>query len=214
MAQYSEATTEYIVNRVKEQLVVNPNISLRGLKEQLEKPDQDGRTLPLSVPYLAKLRDKIIRSRAFVYKNADILVRLGEMHQTKREVIKRLWQEAEYASKSKERATALKAIMDIERDMLQSEMDAGLYERKLGTLELEQRRLKLQDIIQTLDPNDREKILNQLDAHLHAGGGAIHALPLPTADAHRAGDIPLQSESDEKPVEAGETTLGVESPTD
>lgn len=92
--------------------------------------------MTLHLHYIAKLRDKILKERRVRNNNLNLGARLSAIQDQHKAVKVRLWKEAtDPTNKDISRVMALEKILKSELELLDAEMDAGFYERKLGTME-------------------------------------------------------------------------------
>lgn len=135
MARYSKQHIEEHKNRIRSVLVVNPGASLRTIQETLENSEEN--PLHLHIDYISKLRKKIIKERA--HRNDRLLVgtRIAEMQDKKARIDQMLWREASDKTNSgKVRVTALVSLLKAELDLLNAELDSGIFQRKLGSIHM------------------------------------------------------------------------------
>lgn len=137
-----------IIRAVREEIVVNPMISISRLRQNLK--DRGIMTFngnPIDPMYLGRLVRKISRK---IVRESD-QVRIGERLNNTRErfrvMIDRLMKiafwKAEYIRDgiwppdNKDIVKALDTIQKMDLALLQAEMDAGVFERHLGSLDVE-----------------------------------------------------------------------------
>ncbi|GEM_PF-5712978 len=134
MALYGKQTGEYHKSRIRAVLVVRPDASLRDIQSTLEESTEAPLTLTLH--YIGKLKNKILKERINRF-NANLRERLSTMQDKKMAIDIRLWSEAtNQRSPAIARIAALRDLFRNELELMESEMNAGLYERKLGTVDM------------------------------------------------------------------------------
>jgi hypothetical protein len=166
MPAFSKNAQEYHKSRIRTIMILRPDATIEeirtALQESLDNP------ITLDRKYINKLREKIFRERARVNTNLNKTVRLRIIREKLQMVERRLWAEAmDPKNPGVVRVVALKAIGENEIKLLNAEMDAGIYDRQLGTLKEERRMLPLTEdtkklvtaamrnwgLIETSDPN-------------------------------------------------------------
>lgn len=137
-----------LMRAVREEIVVNPMISLLHLQRNLQ---QRGFTAysgnPLDAIYLSKLIRKLNRQSIQEADNVQIGERLSKTRERFSVMIDRLMKIAywkpEYIRdgiwppETKDIVKALDTIQKMDLSLLQAEMDSGIYERHLGKLDIE-----------------------------------------------------------------------------
>jgi hypothetical protein len=157
MPNYSKENQRYHQNRIRAVLVINPQASLREIKESLENSKTS--PLPLHIDYLAKLRKKIDGERTNRHAGSGIAARISALQDKIHKINEQLWQiAASGTSGSRDKTAALKALAENDLKLLQAEMDAGIYDRKIGTVEIEARRN------QPIDEEHQKKIEQAFEA--------------------------------------------------
>jgi|GEM_PF-1501164 len=137
-----------IVRAVREEIVINPMISISRLRFNLK--DRGIMTFngnPIDPMYLGRLVRKISRKIAKESDQVQITERLNETRERFRVMTDRLMKIAywrpEYIRdgiwppETKDIVKALDTIQKMDLSLLQAEMDAGIYERHLGSLDVE-----------------------------------------------------------------------------
>lgn len=133
MAKHTQEQQEYHIARIRAVLVLAPDAGSRQIQKTLETSEKS--PIRLDRAYIDKLKGKIIRRRTAAINRENINARLAKIRDRKAVVDEMLWREATNPSnQGRDRVAALKELMKNELDMLQAEMDAGVFERKLGTL--------------------------------------------------------------------------------
>lgn len=134
MPAYSQEQKKYHESRIRSVMIFQPDASLLAIREALEGSKEA--PITLHPHYIAKLRDKILKERRSRNDRLNLGSRLAFIQDLNKAVKVRLWKEATDASnKDIARVMALEKILKTEFELLDAEMDAGFYERKLGTVE-------------------------------------------------------------------------------
>jgi hypothetical protein len=136
MPNYADETKKYQESRVRSVMIFQPDASLRAIQDALENSKEA--PMKLELHYLAKIRDKILKERRVRNNNLNLGARLSAIQDEHKAVKIRLWKEAtDPHNKDIVRVMALEKLLKTELDLLNAEMDAGFYERKLGTVEVD-----------------------------------------------------------------------------
>lgn len=131
MAKFRDETIQYHTERVREAVILFPRASAREVVELLSK----SKTHPivLDKEYVGKLMKKIKGERKHRYRVASFDIRVAEMEDRTQTVISQMWKILHDARNSdKARVMAAKTILDADKNLLDAQMDAGIYDRKLG----------------------------------------------------------------------------------
>ena len=205
MPAISKETQDYHKSRIRAVLVVDPQASLTEIKTTLAK--SPSAPLNLDKDYISRLVKKIYGERATRNDRANISRRISELQDKLKRIDGQLWAiAADKGTKDVAKVQALKALAENELKLLSAEMDAGLYERTVGTLKVEERKVSLLTIINQANPNDRGNIINALKGALHGQGNTGNALPVRPPVLDRAGNLPAPQEVGRPRLEAGETS--------
>lgn len=144
-------TKEYEIRRaIRDAIILDPLISLRKLQDALfEKGYKTAQGNSLHIDYVAKLVKKVNSENLWRVVNADKNKRIAEIQERYRLVLDRLLRIAFYtedlqkdgypAPSYKDQIAALNAIVKLDAAVLSAEMDMGIFERHIGTLEVEKR---------------------------------------------------------------------------
>jgi hypothetical protein len=147
MPALSTKTKHYYRERIRSVLVQQPQISILGICQWLER---DG--LKLDRHYVGKLVGEIHTERA---KRADtwtINVALASFQDAMAEIVRVGWEIAnDRFVPGKDRAAALREIREAYSASFEKLFDAGVFERKLGTLDMTIRNTPL--------PEDRKQAI-------------------------------------------------------
>lgn len=138
MSRYSKEVEKYHLERVRGVMTVRPNFTGSEICKFL----RESRSAPVDLhpEYVRKLQKKVIGERTNRARNMNLGLRIAEVQDKKRIIDERLWEEA--ADKSNPgvvRVMALKQLLENEEMILKMEMDSGFVERKLGTVDVNQR---------------------------------------------------------------------------
>lgn len=141
MGTYSDDKQQYHKSRVRDVLIINPTLSAEGIQRELQYSFID--PLRLDRVYVRKIMQKVKAERTHRIDRADVKVRLAEMEDTFRAVRKQMWSilNDEELNMVKggigARVTAGRVLIDSEKVFLEAQMNAGVFDRKLGTMNIE-----------------------------------------------------------------------------
>jgi hypothetical protein len=154
MPSYSKENKDYHKSRIRAVLVISPGASVREIQQSLGA----GKTpLKLHHDYINKLKNAIFKERS-KRNHKEINQRISSLQDKLQKIDEQLWQIAASPDSSKrDKVTALKALAEHELKLLQAEMDAGVYTRKLGEVEIEARRN------QPIDPDHEKRTLQAFE---------------------------------------------------
>lgn len=141
---------EKIKRAIRDILVVDPLISIAKLQDALfEKGYRSANATVLDWRYIQKLKHKVHRTTVEQTDRAKVSERVSEMKERYRLMLERLMRIVYYSDEMKkegfspptvrEQINAINSIIRLDVMLFNSELDAGLFERHLGTLEIEQR---------------------------------------------------------------------------
>lgn len=165
MGAYSDAKQEYHKSRIKDIMILKPSVSAEGIQQALEKALLD--PIRLDRHYIAKLQKKLKKERMLKIDRADIKERIVTMRETYELVAEQMWKILLDESLNFEkggigaRVSAGKVIVEAQKSLLESEMNAGIYDRKLGTVALES--MGTVEHIHRLDPEMKAPIMKALE---------------------------------------------------
>lgn len=142
MPALSKETREYHIERVREVIAINPRASARSIRAILESNSQD--PLVLDRDYIGALLKKIRAERRVRFDRKIVEERLSEIQDQTEQVVQQLWLILlDTKQSAKNRIAAANGIVSADHKFWQAQLDAGIFERKLGTIDLEiQRRNK------------------------------------------------------------------------
>jgi hypothetical protein len=133
---------------IRDIVVRNPLCSVHQLRRDLlDKGFKTANGNPLDWYYVAKVVRKLNREKALAVDQQKINERLGIMKENYRVVIEMLWRIIDYKfeyiekyhlypPKNDERIKAANTLIKLDLAILKAEMDAGIFDRKLGSVEL------------------------------------------------------------------------------
>lgn len=141
MPSISAERKKFYKSKIRSLLVIDHQMTNRELESQLE---QNG--ISLEEHYIGKLRRSIEQEKALRTDRLTLNHALATVQDTFTETNRLAWQIAlNPAAKHRDRIMAMRKIEKAHTDMFQLLFDAGIFERKLGTLEHEIRNAPLND---------------------------------------------------------------------
>lgn len=182
MPKFAETRETEIKLAIRDTVVLDPLISTRRLQKVLqEKGYSTASGGPLDREYISKLIRKLGRENAEKVNRQEVAGRIAELKERYRLLYDRLIRIAffDYSKpepgvpmpKHKDQIAAINTIIKWDLAILQAEMDAGIFERKLGTLEVDKRS-------QPLNDEQKESILNALTRWGFIDGEAVEVQPI------------------------------------
>ncbi|MBI4160052.1 hypothetical protein HY504_02705 [Candidatus Wolfebacteria bacterium] len=136
MPAFKKETTDYHQERVRDILILKPNASARSIAEALASDPKN--PLPLHRLYIGKLIRKIEGERRHRLDNAKVTKYLAIIEDETQSVKEQLWGILlDNAADSKARVMAARGIIEAGNKLLELQMNAGIFERELGTVRVE-----------------------------------------------------------------------------
>lgn len=144
---------EFLIENIRAIILVKPGISDVQLAKQLS--EKTGK--PVDRHTVGKLKKKIIRRRTEMLHRANIVWRVGELREKKEQIDRQMWKIIfSQSATNAEKIMASKTIMESDLKLLQAEMDAGVFERHLGTFK---------HAVVPVPPEHKLKIIKAMQAH-------------------------------------------------
>lgn len=132
MPKISADTKRYYRERIRSAMVQNPMISGNGIQRALES---DG--LHLDRNYINSLVNQIHAERAKRADTWSLNLALASFQDAMGEIVRVGWEIAnDVHEEGRDRAAALREIREAHNAMFEKLFDAGVFERKLGTLDM------------------------------------------------------------------------------
>lgn len=111
---------------IRQLLVRNPDATLRQLHEATK----------FSEAYIIRLKKKIDRQAIHGY-NHNLMRDIAKIENDYKELLKKLWLVIDSKSSTyNEKVAAIRQVKEIDAKLLEAKFNAGLYERKLGTVDV------------------------------------------------------------------------------
>ncbi len=149
-----ESKEAAIKREIRLAIVQDPMISVRRLQDRLfERGFKTSNNNEISKEYLLKLVHKLNGEAVRVIRDSEIEGRLAQTKQRFSMIFERLFkiafwewkymEEGIFMPEVKDQIKAMEAIMKMDIALIQAEMDAGIFKRNLGTLEIQKRNAPL-----------------------------------------------------------------------
>ena len=131
MPELSPKTKQYHKQRIRSLMVQQPMLTILGMQKHLAS---DG--LPLDRHYIASLVKAIQTERIKRSQTWTLNMALASFEDAMQEIVRVGWEIAnDKFAPGRDRAAALKEIREAYNAMFEKLFDAGVFERKLGTLD-------------------------------------------------------------------------------
>ena len=128
----SKENENYYISLIRRLIVIDHRMTVRELREHLLE-----NSVKLEDDYIYKLRNKIYRQRAMQADRVTLNMALGKFADALSETTKQAWQIAVDKTVDKRtRVAALKEVREAEKDLFDKLFDAGVFQRKLGEVNL------------------------------------------------------------------------------
>lgn len=135
MPAYSKENEQRHMERVREVLALKPRAGAITISNILKGDPND--PLSLDPHYVIKLKKKIAGERKHRFNQALVDEHIAEMEDAINELVVRMWAIVLDSSiDERARVGAAKVIVDSKVKLFEAKMDAGIFERKLGTFEV------------------------------------------------------------------------------
>ncbi len=136
MPAYSKEREQYYIERIKGVLDLKLNASTMTIHEALAK--DTNAPLSLARVYIEKLRRKIDGERAHRFDDAKVGKRLAEIQDRTESVIAQMWRVLlDPNAPEVARVSGGRAIIEAEHRLFDAQLNAGIFERKLGSVEIQ-----------------------------------------------------------------------------
>lgn len=127
---------KYYLDRVREVLVLKPNAGRVLIKKILQENPEN--PLVLGEAYVGILKKKILGERRRRYDFVKVEERLAELQDRTEGIVAQLWRIVlDGTADERARVAAAKTIIEADHKFFEAQMNAGVFERKLGTVEVE-----------------------------------------------------------------------------
>lgn len=141
---------EKIKRAIRDIVIIDPLISVTKLQDALlEKGYKSATGNALDWRYVHKLKTKVHRTAIEQTDREKVIERVTEMKERYRLMLERLWRIVYYTDdlkkegfmppSYKDQINAINSIIRLDSIIFNAQLDAGIFERHIGTLEVEKR---------------------------------------------------------------------------
>jgi hypothetical protein len=150
MPRLTQEHKQFYKSKIRALIAVDHGISRLEIQKRL---DQDG--LHLDLHYVGKLFDEILAERAHRMDRRLLNQTLSAFEDTMTEIVRVAWEIAntKYIN-PQARVMALREVREAHNDVFQKLFDAGIFEKKLGSLDLTVRNAPL--------PEEKKKAIREV----------------------------------------------------
>ncbi len=135
MASYSEQTIEYHKKRVQQIITIDPTATATAIQHALIESDEP---LKLERHYIGRLINKVRGEMLHRFDTAKAEERLSQIQNRNELVIREMMRIlTNPITPSAERISAGRTIVETESRFFEMQQNAGLFERKLGTIDIQ-----------------------------------------------------------------------------
>lgn len=180
MPAYKDETIEYHKERIRDLIVLKPDVSAHSIREALQSDPKN--PLILDRKYIGKLLRKIDEERKHRFDKVKVEKNLAIIEDETQNIISQFWGILlDNQADAKARVMAGKGILDAIHKLLEAKMAAGIFERKLGTVQVEHQH--------TLSPEIALPILRALQNYgiVRTTATIIESKPAEFSDAAASG---------------------------
>lgn len=132
MPKQTQEKIEYYKERIRALKTIVPRATIVSIQRALESDPED--PVRIDRTFIAKLVRKIREERKFRFTGEQAEVALAEFQDKKNAVVEQMWKILlNPMAKDAVRISAARTIMEAEDRFLSKQMDAGIFERNLGT---------------------------------------------------------------------------------
>jgi hypothetical protein len=134
MPAYKEEVTKEHMEAIREVLAVQPRAGAYKIRELLQKRKNP---LVLDPHYILKLKRKIESERIHRFDRAKVEAHIAEMQDEIDQLCIQMWAivlDKTYDERA--RVAAAKVIIDAKTKLFEAKLDAGIFERKIGTVDV------------------------------------------------------------------------------
>lgn len=133
MATYSKEKIEYLTERIRALKTILPRATNVAIQHALETDPDD--PIHLDINFIGRLVKKIISERKWRFEGEEARRALAEFQDKKNAIVEQMWKVLlNPHAEDKDRIAAARTIIEAEDKFLSKQMDAGIFERNLGTV--------------------------------------------------------------------------------
>ena len=129
----SDAQVAFYMSNIRQLLAIDPEMSLREMQEQLAQNN-----INIDINYLGRLRNKHLNARAHRIDRTAQKQALAQINDAMTETKRRMWPILlSKTSTNNEKIAAAAEIRDTYRFVYSLMQEAGIFDKKLGTIDVE-----------------------------------------------------------------------------
>ena len=178
------------MSQIRRILVIKPESTILEVRDTLVR---QVKPLKLDKDYINRIINKIRKERANRLDHYTINVVLAKFQDEMEELKTRLWMIITKGdSTEKDRIAAIRELRNSSKELFDKMFDAGIFERKLGEIGIEDKSKTLTNLLKDAEPKTKEEFIRAwrgIQGLSNRGGN----IPKPSADIDRKGDIPAIS---------------------
>jgi hypothetical protein len=150
MPRHTQEHKQFYKSQIRRLIAIDHGISRRELQERL-----DATGLHLDLAYLGKLYDEVLAERAHRMDRRLLNQALSSFEDTMTEIVRVAWEIAntKYIN-PQARVMALREVREAHNDVFQKLFDAGIFEKRLGSIDLTVRNAPL--------PEEKKKAIREV----------------------------------------------------
>ena len=180
---YSKEKIEEVKKQIRRCLVEDSRASSQKIADKLGYDRK----------FIWRLKKKIHEERAKRFDHYTVNTVLAEYQDEDYELGKMLWDIINDSETSiKEKILAIRELRNGNKELFDKIADAGVFERKLGEIGIEDKSKTLTNLLKDAEPKTKEEFIRAwrgIQGLSNRGGN----IPKPSADIDRKGDIPAIS---------------------
>jgi len=159
MPAFSDEAKELIMARMRRLMVREPRISGSRLAS----------VLGYDIAFILKLKKKIDRQAIENINRSEIQKDLGDLTRIFDVLVTDMWDIiTDKTSSQRDKIAAFKAVFDTRNSLIERKMDAGIFERKLGTLKTEGGE-SFYDLLKKMPEADARAIVEKISKNPEVG---------------------------------------------
>ncbi len=188
--KYTKERQKEHMSQIRRILVIKPESTILEVRDTLAR---QVKPLKLDKDYINRIINKIRKERANRLDHYTINVVLAKFQDEMEELKRRLWIIiTKGESTEKDRIAAIKELRNSSKELFDKMFDAGIFERKLGEIGIEDKSKTLTNLLKNAEPKTKEEFIRAW-RELQGLPNKRGDIPKPSADINRKGNIPAIS---------------------
>ena len=189
--KYTKERQKEHMSQIRRILVIKPESTILEVRDTLVR---QVKPLKLDKDYINRIINKIRKERANRLDHYTINVVLAKFQDEMEELKRRLWIIiTKGESTEKDRIAAIKELRNSSKELFDKMFDAGIFERKLGEIGIEDKSKTLTNLLKDAEPKTKEEFIRAWRG-IQGLPNKRGDIPKPSADINRKGNIPAISE--------------------